>query len=123
MPAKCWRRIRPCHRARRAGVSSRRWPSPCLLSLAGTASLYFRPPPPRVDVNFISEPFEAAIYLDGAQLTAPDGTPYTTPCTARDLPGGQHHLLFKHPERGDYDAGHIDLTHTREVIVRWDNSR
>jgi hypothetical protein len=29
-------------------------------------------------------------------------------------------LLFRHPERGDYDAGYIDLTLTREVIVRWD---
>ncbi len=91
----------------------------CLLSLAAAASLYFRPQPPRVDVNFISEPFEATIYLDGVQLTALDGTPYTTPCTARDLPGGKHHLLFRHPERGDYDAGRLDLTQTREVTVRW----
>ena len=95
----------------------------CLLSLAATALLFFRPPPLAVDVNFISEPFEAAIYLDGVQVTAPDGTPYTTPCTARDLPGGRRHVLFKHPERGDYDAGQIDLTQTREIIVRWDSSR
>jgi serine/threonine protein kinase len=92
----------------------------CLLSLAAAAWLSFRPQPPRVDVNFISEPFEATIYLDGAELTQPDGTPYTTPCTARDLPGGRHHVLFKHPERGDYDAGRIDLTQTREITVRWE---
>ncbi len=92
----------------------------CLLSLAVAASLYFRPQPPRAEVNFISEPFEATIYLDGVELTRPDGTSYTTPCTASDLPGGKHHLLFKHPERGDYDAGHVDFTQTREVTIRWD---
>ena len=92
----------------------------CLLLLAAGAWLSFRPQPPRVDVNFISDPFEATIYLDGVELTQPDGTPYTTPCSARDLPGGQHHVLFKHPERGDYDAGRIDLTQSREITVRWD---
>lgn len=91
-----------------------------LLAIAATAALYFRPQSPRVDVNFITDPFEATIFLDGVQLTQPDGTPYTTPCTARDLPGGRHHVLFKHSERGDYDAGRIDLTQTREVTVRWD---
>jgi serine/threonine protein kinase len=91
----------------------------CLLSLAASASLYFRPQPPRVDVNFISEPFEATIQLDGVELTLPDGTPYRTPCTVRDLPGGRHHVLFKHPERSDYDAGRIDLRKTREITVRW----
>jgi serine/threonine protein kinase len=94
-----------------------------LLCLAAAASLYWRPQPPRVDVNFISEPFEATIYVDGVQVTAPDGTPYTTPCTVRALPGGRRHVLFRHPERDDYDAGYLDLTQTREVIVRWESAR
>lgn len=34
---------------------------------AAGAWLSFRPQPPRVDVNFISEPFEATIYLDGVE--------------------------------------------------------
>ncbi len=38
----------------------------CPVLLAAGAWLYIRPQPPRVDVNFISEPFEATIYLDGA---------------------------------------------------------
>ena len=83
--------------------------------------VYFRPQqPPRVDVNFISEPFEATIHVDGVELTRLDGTPYTTPCTAKNLTGGAHRLLFKHPEHGDYDAGRVDFTQTREVTVRWD---
>ena len=48
---------------------------------AAGAWLSFRPQPPRVDVNFIAEPFEATIYLDGVEPTQPDGTSYTTPCT------------------------------------------
>lgn len=41
----------------------------CLVSFAVAASVYFRPQqPPRVDVNFISEPFEATIYVDGVEL-------------------------------------------------------
>lgn len=92
----------------------------CPVLLAAAVWLYIRPQQPRVDVNFITEPFEATIYLDGAALTQTDGTPYTTPCTVSNLPGGKHHLLFKHPEHGDYDAGRVDLIQTREITVRWD---
>jgi serine/threonine protein kinase len=75
--------------------------------------------PPPVRVNFITEPFEATIYLDGKLLVQPDGQPYLTPCTVPDLPAGQHRVIFKRPDHADLPAGPIDLTKTREIVARW----
>ena len=41
-----------------------------------------------VDVSFVTEPFEAKIYLDDELLRDSDGKPYITPCTVDELPGG-----------------------------------
>jgi len=73
----------------------------------------------RVEVNFITEPFEATIYLDGSPLLQPDDSPYTTPCTVPDLPAQVHHVVFQHEGLGDLDAGPIDFAKTREVTARW----
>jgi serine/threonine protein kinase len=72
-------------------------------------------------LNFITEApfFEATITLDGQRLEKPDGTPYTTPCTIANLKPGVHHVVFKHPQQGDLDAGYIDFAQTRQIIGRW----
>ena len=75
--------------------------------------------PEKVHVNFITEPFEATIDLDGTPLVAPDGTPYRTPCTVPDLPARVHHAVFKHEGLADRDVGQVDFSRTREITVRW----
>ncbi|MGO9115086.1 MAG: serine/threonine-protein kinase [Thermoguttaceae bacterium] len=75
--------------------------------------------PPRVEVNFITQPFEATIEIDGALLLKPDGSPYTTPCTVSDLTAADHHTVFKHDGLDDLDAGRIDFAKTRELVARW----
>ena len=73
----------------------------------------------RVRVNFITEPFEATIQLDGDSLLKPDGTPYITPCTIPDLPARSHQIVLKHPPLPDLDAGRVDFSNSRDVEVHW----
>ena len=55
--------------------------------LAVTAAVHYWPTSlPPADVNFITQPFEATIYMDGRPLLAPDGRPYATPCTVTGSP-------------------------------------
>ena len=67
-------------------------------------------------MNFVTEPYEAMIYVDGQLQRAPDGTPYRTPCTVRGVAGGSHRVVFEwdpfDPPVGDgkFDAGIVDLT-------------
>ena len=75
--------------------------------------------PLRVEVNFITEPFEATIEIDGVLLLKPDGSPYTTPCTVSDLSAADHNTIFKHKGLDDLDAGRIDFKQTRELVARW----
>jgi hypothetical protein len=49
----------------------------------------------------------------------PDGTPYRTPCTVPDVPARVHHAVFKREGAADLDAGKVDFTETREIVVRW----
>ncbi len=74
----------------------------------------------RVRVNFVTEPFEATIQLDGVELLKPDGTPYTTPCTIPDLPAGNHRVVFKRPPLADLDMGRVDFRDSRDIEARWD---
>ena len=92
--------------------------------LIGAASVFFwlhRPPP--VGVNFVTEPYEAMIYLDGQLLRAPDGAPYRTPCTVHGHVGGSHRIVFQWDPfdppviDGKFDAGIVDLTENRQIIV------
>ena len=75
----------------------------------------------RVRVNFVTEPFEATIELDGTRLLKPDGSPYTTPCTVSDLPAGIHRVTFKREPLKDLDIGQIDLRDRRDIEVRWES--
>jgi serine/threonine protein kinase len=72
-----------------------------------------------VDVNFITEPYEATILLDGKPVVAPDGTAYRTPCTVSGLPAGVHHISFQLDGFDELDAGDVDLREVREIIARW----
>jgi eukaryotic-like serine/threonine-protein kinase len=89
-----------------------------LLIAALVATLWPRQPAP-VEVNFITEPFEATIEIDGKLLLKGDGSPYTTPCTVPDLSAANHHAVFKHEGLDDLDAGQVDFTQTRELVARW----
>jgi hypothetical protein len=72
-----------------------------------------------VDVNFITEPYEATILLDGKPVVAPDGTAYRTPCTVSGLPAGVNHISFQLDGFDELDAGDVDLREVREIIARW----
>jgi hypothetical protein len=102
----------------------RRWP----LLVAGACLVVFAlalwgrhwMQPEQVEVNFITNPYEAVIYLDNEPLIDPDnGRPWRTPCTATNVPAGVHHVLFRHDAAGDYDAGEIDFATEREVEAEW----
>lgn len=81
-----------------------------------------------VGASFISEPYEATIYLDDELLCDADGAPYRTPCTVRGVPGGRHRVAFKWDDEsgvailpgvdGNVDAGSIDFSESRQVTVR-----
>lgn len=72
-----------------------------------------------VAVNFITEPYEALVLVDGVLLVGPDSRPLTTPCTAADVAERRARVTFRHPLRDDLDAGTIDFATTREVVARW----
>ena len=92
----------------------------CLVvSLAAVLCAWWLTRPPRVSVNFITEPFEATVYLDGAPLSGPDGTAYRTPCTILNLPARRHHVVFKHDRLGELDVGEVDFAETREIVAGW----
>ena len=73
----------------------------------------------RVEANFLSEPFDAAIYLDGKPLVNAKGEPLKTPCTVADVPSGEHHVVFWHVSHGELNAGRIDFAKVHEVEVPW----
>jgi serine/threonine protein kinase len=75
----------------------------------------------RVRVNFITEPFEATIQLDGVPLLKPDGTPYTTPCTIPDLPARSHQIVFQRPPLPDLNVGRVDFKDSRDIESHWDS--
>jgi serine/threonine protein kinase len=75
--------------------------------------------PTLVRVNFLTDPFEATVYLDDELLKDPKGIPYRTPCTVPDVPARVHHVVFRHDERGKLDAGKIDFAEKRQIWGRW----
>lgn len=75
-------------------------------------------PPGRTHVNFITDPFEATVYLDG-RLMQRDGEPYRTPCTIDDLPTRPHHVEFRLEGYPPLDAGEQDFSEIRQIAARW----
>jgi len=95
------------------------------LVAVSAAFLSFRQPTPAppVHVNFITEPYDATIHLDGVLLVDTAGEPYRTPCTVPDFPPTVHRVVFKRDGVEDQDAGWVDFTRTREILVRWEAER
>jgi hypothetical protein len=95
----------------------------CLLLglLAALGWRWWSNPLPRTYVNFITEPYEATICMDGTVLTKPDGTSYTTPCTVPDLTAKIHHVVFQHTGLEDLDLGSVDFAETPEITARWES--
>lgn len=96
-----------------------RWAAGATAGLMAAAGWFWPRPEARVDVNFISVPFEATIRLDGQLLRDASGQPYRTPCTVEGLSAGPHHLVLEHDGLPPLDAGKIDLAHEREIVARW----
>ncbi|MBN2476752.1 MAG: serine/threonine protein kinase [Pirellulales bacterium] len=97
----------------------RRWIAVSIAALAAAAALaavcFWPGNPPRVQVNFITEPYEATILLDGVRQLRPDGTPCTTPCTIENVSAETHRVIFQHQGLPDLDAGRIDFAATRQI--------
>jgi eukaryotic-like serine/threonine-protein kinase len=94
-----------------------------LATALGLIGLLFLPrpepaPSASVAVNFITEPVEAEVMIDGKPARAADGRPLTTPFTA-SVPPGRHRVAFVHPRRGTLDGGTVDFDAAREVVARW----
>jgi hypothetical protein len=74
-----------------------------------------------VHVNFVTHPFEAAVYLDEELQKDADGNVCRTPCTIRDLPARVHRVAFEHEEHGRREAGKRDFARQRRIEARWDS--
>ena len=74
--------------------------------------------PRRVEVSFVTEPFEAKIYLDDAVLLDAEGVPYTTPCTVGNLPARTCRVAFQCAGRPRWDAGPYNLAQTQQIVSR-----
>jgi hypothetical protein len=78
--------------------------------------------PPGVDVNFITVPYEATIYLDGEQLVDRNRVPYRRPYTVPNLPPGVHDLVLRHSRHADLHCELVDFTTSQEIGARWDTA-
>ncbi len=92
-----------------------------LAAAAGVAALtaWWREGVPGVDVNFLTEPYEAQIYLDGRLQTGPNGTAYRTPCTIPGLRPRPFRVVFAWEDREEVvDLGVVDFAQSREVSLQ-----
>jgi eukaryotic-like serine/threonine-protein kinase len=114
---------------RRTSRRRRRWLALAAGIVMGAAlALFLFWPPGTVSVNFVSDPFEATIYVDDQLLRAPDGNPYHTPCTVSGLSATPHHVVFQWDAESDpshlsgpdakLDAGQIDFSIKRQITGR-----
>jgi len=88
--------------------------------LFAIATALWLSPVPFVSVNFITEPWEAEILLDGELLRDASGQPYRTPCTVDRIPARAQRVVFQKTGRPDHDAGLVDFSRVREVEFRWE---
>jgi eukaryotic-like serine/threonine-protein kinase len=73
-----------------------------------------------VDVSFVTDPFEARIYLDGKLLHNPEGEPYTTPCTVKGLPARTCRIAFQINDEPPWEAegGPLDLGRIQQIVSK-----
>ena len=74
--------------------------------------------PPAVDVNFVTVPYEAKIYLDDTLLVDPDGAAYMTPCTVEGISAREYRVAFECEGLPRWDAGRYDFAHTQQIVSR-----
>jgi eukaryotic-like serine/threonine-protein kinase len=88
-------------------------------SLEETPSL---PPVSKVDVSFVTYPFEANIYLDDVLLcdpSSPTEEPYRTPCTVGVLAARKCRVAFKlNGHRWNAEGNPYDLSKTQQIVSR-----
>jgi serine/threonine protein kinase len=75
--------------------------------------------PPLVNVNFVTYPFEATIYLDGVLVVDANGKARTTPCSVEGLPARAHQVVFRHERWGNLEMGHFDFARRRQIVGHW----
>jgi hypothetical protein len=71
------------------------------MAMGAALALFLLWPARSISVNFVSDPFEATISVDGQLLRAADGNFCHTPCTVSGLPVGTHHVVFHWDAEGD----------------------
>ena len=110
-------------------LPKRRWLTACamgIMAAAGLAAWAIVPirvdrsmVPEPVDVSFVTDPFEANIYLDGVLLRDTEtDVPYSTPCTVERLPVRTYHVEFEREGQPRWDAGNHDFARTRQIVSR-----
>ena len=72
----------------------------------------------RCDVSFITEPYEAKIYLDGVLQRDRERNAYTTPCTVPNLRARTCRVAFECAGLPRWDAGTYDLARTQQIVAR-----
>lgn len=90
-----------------------------LMGLGATLSPFWLTEIPKVDVDFVTRPFEADVYLDGQRLVGPSGEAIRTPCTASGLIAKPTRVVFKKHGLEDIDFGVVDIAQQRLVEVQW----
>ncbi len=114
---------------RRPAKRRRRWPWLLAgMAMGAALGLFLLWPFGSVSVSFVSEPFEATIYVDGQLLRMPNGDPYHTPCTVCGLAAGTHHVVFQWDVESDpshlsgpdgkLDAGNVEFGANRQITGR-----
>jgi eukaryotic-like serine/threonine-protein kinase len=98
------------------------------IAVVAAAVVLWPRPPDRVNVSFVTQPFEATIHLDGRLLLAPDGKPFHTPCSVSGLSAKTHHVEFQWTAASDpsgasgpdrqFDAGMIDFGKRRQITAQ-----
>jgi hypothetical protein len=80
------------------------------------------PPASKVEVSFVTYPFEANIYLDDVLLCdplSPTKEPYRTPCTVDVLAARKCRVAFElNGHRWNAEGNPYDLTKTRQIVSR-----
>jgi hypothetical protein len=89
------------------------------LAALAAALWWGRGRPTEVDVNFVTDRFDATIWLDGEVLRDLGGNAYTTPCTVPGLSADVHDVVFKRPGLPDLELGRIDFSKTRDIDAHW----
>jgi serine/threonine protein kinase len=90
------------------------------LCAAGTwaAWMFVTPHGEPCEVSFITEPYEAKIYVDGVLQCDPEGNAYTTPCTVPNLRARSCRVEFEWAGLPRWDAGLYDFAQTQQIMRR-----